>query len=79
MTLAKLLPSFDTISVIEGDLTGYVEYPGSDCLRGGVIKVGNGHRLLSSFTSHHYLLMTGHRLSEIELVAKVFNLNVEIL
>lgn len=79
ITLAKLLPSFETISVVEGELTGYAEYPGSDCLRGGIIKVADGRRVVDAFTSHHYLLMTGHRLPEIELMAKVFDLGVEVL
>jgi hypothetical protein len=74
MTLAKLDPTFSRMMVAEGDLTGYAQYPGSDCLNGGVIRVQDGRRLMKSISSHHALLMTGANLPEIELVAKVFDL-----
>ena len=30
----------------EGQLTGYAQFPGSDCLNGGVIRVRDGHKLM---------------------------------
>ena len=39
LTLAKLYPTFDKMAVIEGCLESYVQYPGSDCLNGAVIRV----------------------------------------
>jgi len=77
ITLAKLQPTFRNLTVAEGSLTGYAQYPGSDCLNGGVIRVPDGHRLISSLCSHHALLMTGHHLADLRLVAKVFNLGIE--
>ncbi len=77
VTLAKLYPSFDKMTVAEGRLTDYAQYPGSDCLNGGVIKVGNGRKLVNALSSHHYLLMTGHNLADIELLSKVFGFDVE--
>ena len=32
---------------------------------------------MGGLLSHHYLLMTGHHLPEIELLAKVFDLQIE--
>ena len=61
-------------TVVEGELTGYAQYPGSDCLNGGVIRVPNGHRLMTHLASHHYLLLTGHHLAAIEPVGTVFGL-----
>ncbi|HSM57898.1 MAG TPA: hypothetical protein VK879_17220 [Candidatus Sulfomarinibacteraceae bacterium] len=79
MTLAKMGPSMETLTVIEGQLKGYVQYPGSDCRNGAVLKVSDGHQLVNNISSHHYLLMTGHHLKEIELVGKVFDLAIETI
>lgn len=77
ITLAKLQPSFRELSVAEGSLTGYAQYPGSDCLNGGVIRVRDGHRFMNSVCSHHSLLMTGRQLADLRLVAPVFNLGIQ--
>ena len=77
ITLAKLHPTLAKMTVAEGSLKGYVQYPGSDCLNGGVIKIRDGHRLMSSLSSHHYLLMTGHNLVDIQMLSRVFDLQVE--
>jgi hypothetical protein len=79
ITMAKLHPSFDKLSVVEGSLTGYAQYPGSDCLNGAVVKVPDGHRLMRTLTSHHYLLMTGHHLVDIQMIAPVFGLEIQVL
>jgi L-fucose isomerase-like protein len=77
VTLAKLYPSFDKMTVAEGSLADYAQYPGSDCLNGGVIKVTNGHKLVNALSSHHYLLMTGHNLADIEMLSTIFGFKVE--
>jgi len=77
ITLAKLHPSVDTVMVVEGTLEDYVQYPGSDCRNGGVIKVSDGPQLVNSISSHHYLLMMGHNKTDIEMLGKVFDLNIE--
>jgi L-fucose isomerase-like protein len=79
ITLAKLQPTFQELTVAEGSLTGYAQYPGSDCLNGGVIRVQDGHRFMNSLCSHHALLMTGRHLADLRLVTKVFNLGLEEL
>ena len=79
ITLAKLQPSFETLSVVEGTLTGYAGYPGSDCLNGAVIKVPDGQRLMRMLSSHHYLLLTGHNLADIRLLSQLFGLSVEVI
>lgn len=79
MTLAKLHPDFNRITVLEGELEGYAQYPGSDCLNGAVLKVSDGHRLMQNISSHHYLLMTGHNLVDIQMISQVFDLTLEVL
>ena len=77
ITLAKLDPTFERITVVEGSLEGYAQYPGSDCLNGAVLKVPNGRSLMARASSHHYLLMTSHQLADIDLIGRVFGLRVE--
>lgn len=77
ITLAKLHPTMQKWTVAEGELTGYAQYPESDCLTGGVIRIGDGQKLLDTVSSHHYLLMTGHHLADIKMVSKLFDLALE--
>jgi len=79
VTLAKLYPDMQKLTAVEGTLEGYAEYPGSDCLNGGVIHVPDGHRLVRKATSHHYLLTTGHNLNDMRQILKVFELGVDEL
>lgn len=79
ITLAKLQPTFDTLTVVEGALEGYAQYPGSDCVNGGVIKIPDGHKLMDRLSSHHMLLMTGHNLVDIQMIAGIFGLKLEVL
>lgn len=77
ITLAKLDSTLNKMTVVEGSLEGYVQYPGSHCLNGGVIRVPDGRKFVNNLASHHYLLLTGHHLADIELLARVFELEVE--
>jgi len=77
MTLLKLQPPFDTLSVVEGDLEGYAGFPGSDCLNGAILRVPDGHRLMTELASHHYILASGRFTAAIDLLAEVFGLRVQ--
>ncbi|MBN1676123.1 MAG: hypothetical protein JXR37_34075 [Kiritimatiellae bacterium] len=77
LTLFKLSPGLDTIMAGEVELEGYVQYPHSHCRNGGLIRVPDGPALMNKLYSHHQCFVTGRRLREIELVARVFDLNVE--
>ena len=39
--------------------------------------VTNTNKLMDSLASHHYILMTGHRLADVRWLARVFDLDVE--
>ncbi|MEZ4519522.1 MAG: hypothetical protein R3C44_22725 [Chloroflexota bacterium] len=79
VTIAKLHPSMEKLTAVEGTLEGYEQYPDSDCLNGGVIHIPDGHKLVRNATSHHYLLMTGNQMNDMRLVMKVFGLGIEEL
>lgn len=77
LTLSKLDPAFEHLVVVEGELTGYAGYPGSDCRNGAVIRVPDGHAVMEGLPSHHSLLTTGHNLPGLRLVSQVFGLELQ--
>lgn len=79
LTLAKLGPGLDVLYLVEGTLTGYAQWAGSDCRNGALIKVPDGHALMDGLPSHHSLLVAGHHLPGFRLVADVFGLHLELL
>ena len=79
VTLAKLHPKLDLMSVAEGCMESYAQYADSDCKNGGVIRVKNGPELVRSLASHHYLVTTGHNLSDIQMLGRIFDFGVESL
>jgi len=79
VTLAKLHPKLDLMSVAEGCLESYAQYADSDCRNGAVIHVKNGPALVESLASHHYLITTGHNQSDIQMLGKIFGFGVEAL
>jgi len=77
-TLAKLLPTMDRLSMTEARLTGYAQFPGSDCLNGGLVRVRDGRKFHGpASASHHYLLVAGHHGVDFAFLGKVFGLTVE--
>lgn len=79
ITLTKLHPSMSRIQAIDGKLVCYANFPGTDCRTGAVIKVKDGYDVMNSLYSHHSILVSGRKSPEIEMVAKVFDLEFEKL
>jgi len=79
VTLAKLSPSLESLSVAEGNLDCYSQYPGSDCLNGGIIRVRDGHKFVNSVMSHHYLVITGHHRANLEYIGRIFDLALDVI
>jgi hypothetical protein len=79
MTLAKMHPELLSMQVIQGELEDYVQYPGSDCRNGALLKVRDGRAIMKSFYSHHYCLMTGKQTTDIENVTRVMNVGADVL
>jgi hypothetical protein len=77
LTLAKLDLFFQKMMTAKGSLEGYVQYPGSDCRNGGIVRISDGHKLMESFYSHHILLIPGHFEKEFTNLARVFDLELE--
>lgn len=76
VTLVKLEPDFEGLSLAEGSLEGYAQFPGSDCLNGAVLRVADGHRLMLELASHHTILAAGHLKNELEMAARVWEIGI---
>jgi hypothetical protein len=77
ITLTKLLPTMDRLSMTEGQLVGYAQFPGSDCLNGGVLRVRDGRKFMRRLGSHHYLILVGRHAVDLGFVGQIFDLAVE--
>jgi hypothetical protein len=77
MALLKLVPPFETLSLVEGQIEGYAGFPGSDCLNGAVLRVPDGRRLMRDLASHHYILACGDLGAKVDLLGQLFGLKVE--
>lgn len=79
VTLTKIDSSFKKLTVIEAEIEDYVQYPGSDCRNGALIRYKDGHKVMEYLSSHHQLIIAGNRVPELTQLAKVFGWQTEIL
>ena len=59
-------------------LEEYVQYPGSDCRNGGLIRVADGYDMMERICSHHVIVLTGKRSNQIKALAEIFDLRTDI-
>jgi hypothetical protein len=78
-TLAKIYADFNKLSIIEAEIEDYVQYPGSDCRNGTLIRYNDGERVMEELCSHHALLITGAQKARLLQLAKVFGWNTAVL
>ncbi|MDR1291987.1 MAG: hypothetical protein LBJ91_01120 [Clostridiales Family XIII bacterium] len=72
VTLAKIYPDLKRFSVIEAEIERYVQYPGSDCRNGALIRWKDGHRIMEHLCSHHSLIIAGSQKPALLQIAKTF-------
>ena len=76
VVLTKLHPNLDKLMVVKGVLENYIQYPGSDCRNGALIKVEDGYRLMDLFYSHHNCIIVGNKTEDLKFIAKVFDIEI---
>jgi hypothetical protein len=76
VTLAKIYPGFKKLSVIKAEIESYVQYPGSDCRNGALIRYNDGHKVMDALCSHHSLIITGDVKPQLLQLARVFGWDV---
>ena len=80
MLTERILAMVDENAVmIEAELTGYVQYEDSDCLNGGIIRVKDGRKFVDEVVSHHYVIISGHHRPAFEMLAGVFDYELEVI
>ncbi len=79
ITLAKIYPGFKKLSIIRAELERYVQYPGSDCVNGALIRYGDGHAVMDALCSHHSLIIQGDAAPVLKQIARVFGWEVTLL
>ncbi|MCL2810376.1 MAG: hypothetical protein FWD25_00590 [Clostridia bacterium] len=79
ITLAKIYPDFCRLSIIEAEIEDYVQYPGSDCRNGALIRYQDGERVMEELSSHHALILQGKQKAELLQLAKVFGWDAMVL
>ena len=79
ITIAKLDPTLKELMVIEGEIERYVQYPGSDCRNGALVKVPDGYKMMELFNSHHNCFMTGKQREGLKKLAEVFDLQIKTI
>ena len=78
-TLAKVAADMKHIVIIEAEIEDYVQYPGSDCRNGALIRYKDGHKVMESLSSHDAIVMSGNWRVELLQMAKVFGLEPTVL
>jgi L-fucose isomerase-like protein len=81
ITMAKLCSDMKGITIIEAEIEDYVQYPGSDCRNGALIRYRNrnGHKVMEALSSHHAILIEGNITHELLQMAKVYGFSTEII
>ena len=81
ITMAKLRPDMKKITIIEAELEKYVQYPGSDCRNGALLRYtnGNGHKVMESLSSHHAILIQGKQTYKLLQMARVLGIEAEVI
>ena len=81
VTMAKLRPDMKKITIIEAEIEDYVQYPGSDCRNGALLKYSNGcgHRVMESLSSHHAIIIRGRVTHLLQQMARVLDIETEVL
>ncbi len=78
-TLAKIGSDFKSITIIEAEIEDYVQYPGSDCRNGALLRYNDGHAVMEGLSSHHAIVLSGNWKTELLQMAKVFGLKPTVL
>lgn len=79
VTLAKIYPGFQKLSIIEAEIESYVQYPGSDCRNGALIRYKDGHQVMENLCSHHSLIIAGKGKPQLLLLAEIFGFETVVM
>jgi hypothetical protein len=76
-TLVKITSTMDALAITPAQLVRYEQYENSDCLNGGVLRVGDGERFVENLPSHHYIVAQGAIERRLDLACQVLGLEAQ--
>lgn len=81
VTLAKLHADMNTLTVIKARIEDYVQYPGSDCRNGALLRYqkDSGYQVMESLSSHHQIIIRGNVAPQLAQAAKIFGFKMELI
>lgn len=79
ITIIKIASTIDTLIMAPATLENYHQFPNSDCLNGGILKVKNGPKYVESIPSHHAVLAVGDLRRRISIVSQILGIEVREL
>lgn len=79
VTLVKIRGDARRLTFKPAQFVDYVQYPDSDCLNGGVLRVDNGLDYVDRLPSHHTIVVEKHLRRELDLLCSVLGLELDEL
>jgi hypothetical protein len=81
VTMAKLQSDMKGLTIIEAEIEDYVQYPGSDCRNGALLryKNRNGHRVMEGLSSHHAIIIQGDLSHQLIQMSKVYGFDTQVI
>lgn len=79
ITIIKISPMFDSIQVIQGYLKDMIKTDTLHCRVAALVEVKNSDLIADNLYSHHVVVIKGNYVSDLEDLAKVLKLNIEIM
>ncbi len=81
VVMAKLHPDMKKLTIIEAEIEDYVQYPGSDCRNGALIRYKNnsGHSVMNELSSHHAIIIKGNVTHLLTAMAQVYGFDYKII
>ena len=79
--MAKLRSDMKKLTIIEAEIEDYVQYPGSDCRNGALLRYrnGSGPKVMERLSSHHAILIQGAVTSKLLQMANVYGFETEVI
>ena len=77
IVLCKLHSTFDKILLEKAVLEDFVQYPGSDCRNGGLIRLADGYKFMEKNYSHHVVVLSGKMSNQLKAVAQILDVEVD--
>lgn len=79
ITLTKIHPDFQKLSIIEAEIEDYVQYPGSDARNAALICYKDGEKVMEELCSHHAMIITGKQKAKLLQICKVFEWEPKVI